>query len=1075
MKSLGVFLVLMIAVCGAMAQENVLDEKLVSGLKWRSVGPALTSGRIADLVVNPNNHNQWYLAAASGGVWKTTNAGNTFSPIFDNQGSYSIGCIAMDPNNEHVLWVGTGENNNQRSVAYGDGLYKTEDGGKTWKNVGLKNSEHIGMIAINPENSDEVYVAAYGPLWSAGGDRGLYKTTDGGKTWNQILSISEHTGISEVHLDPRNPNIVYATAHQRRRHVFTYIGGGPESALYRSTNGGKSFDKLINGLPTGVDVGRIGMDISPANPDVLYAIIEAQDGKQGVYRSVNRGASWSKVNGFVTSGNYYQEIICHPHDVNTLFFMDTYGRYSLDGGETIKRIPNGNNSRHVDDHCMWIDPSDDGHWLIGCDGGLYETWDKGQAWHYKANLPITQFYKVSVDNAKPFYNIYGGTQDNFSLGGPSQTNSANGILNEDWFVTNGGDGFETQVDPTDPNIIYAQAQYGWLVRYDRRSGEKIFIQPTPDARERDAYRWNWDAPLLISPHNPKRLYFGANKLFVSDNRGDAWKTISPDLTRQLNRNEMEVMGKVWSVDAIMKNKSTTIFGNIVALVESPKKEGLLYVGTDDGLIQVSENGGRNWEKIEKFKGVPELTYVNMITASQHDENVVYAAFNNHKRGDFSPYLLKSDNKGKSWSSIAGNLPERGSVYAIAEDHQNPNLLFVGTEFGVFFTVDGGEKWVALKSGLPTIGVRDIAIQKDENDLVLGTFGRGFYVLDDYSPLRHIDEKTLSYDAEIFPMPDARMYVEANDLGRGRKGFQGDALYSADNAPVGAVITYYLAETSKTKKQERQEAEKKEDDNPYPEIKDLREEDLEETPFLIFSITDESGNVVRKLTAPAKEGIHRVVWDFKYSSTTRAIDGKDRSGRWALPGIYTVTMELVAEGRTKRLRGRQRFNCVPLNLNTLVAEDQEAVAAFSEKVAKLQYAVDGADAYHSELQKRITLMKQSVLSSGVSNQTYSRLQQIEERMADVDVILHGDKTLSSREFATLPSLSWRVNIIAGYLYNTTAAPTQTFEESYAAAYADCQKVLRQLENITEQIESAEEMLNDAQAPWTPTRLPKLEDE
>ncbi|MCB0737680.1 MAG: glycosyl hydrolase, partial [Bacteroidetes bacterium] len=474
MKRLGIVIGLCALTLISFSQESKITSGTVSGLKFRNVGPALTSGRVADIAVNPKNHAEWYIASASGGVWKTTNAGNTFSPIFDGQGSYSIGCVTIDPNNEHVIWVGTGENNNQRSVAYGDGVYKSEDGGKSWKNMGLKTSEHIGMIAVDPTNSNTIYAAAYGPLWCAGGERGLYKSIDGGKSWNKILEISENTGVNEVHLDPRNPNIIYATAHQRRRHVFTYIGGGPESAIYKSTNGGESFEKLGSGLPSGVDIGRIGMDVSPVNPDVLYAIVEAQYDKGGIFKSANRGASWSKVNKFNTSGNYYQEVICDPVDVNKVFFMDTYGRYSTDGGNTINQLPNKGNSRHVDDHCFWIDPTQTNHWIIGCDGGLYETWDAGNAWDFKANLPITQFYKVAVDEDSPFYNIYGGTQDNFSLGGPARTKSANGILNEDWFVTNGGDGFESQIDPTNPNIVYAQAQYGWLVRYDKASGETIF-------------------------------------------------------------------------------------------------------------------------------------------------------------------------------------------------------------------------------------------------------------------------------------------------------------------------------------------------------------------------------------------------------------------------------------------------------------------------------------------------------------------------------------------------------------------------------------------------------------------------
>ncbi|MFY0674458.1 MAG: glycosyl hydrolase [Bacteroidia bacterium] len=1052
------------------AQETELKSSQLSGLKFRNVGPALTSGRIIDIAVNPNNSSEWYVAAASGGVWKTTNAGNTFKPIFDGQASYSIGCVTIDPNNENVIWVGSGENNNQRSVAYGDGVYKSEDGGKTWKNVGLKTSEHIGMISVDPENSNVVYAAAYGPLWKEGGERGLYKTVDGGNNWEKILGISDYTGISEVHLDPRDHNTIYATAHQRMRHVFTYIGGGPESAIYKSTNGGKSFNKLKGGLPSGVDVGRIGMDISPVNPDIIYAIVEAQYGKGGLFRSTDRGASWSKMNKFSTSGNYYQEVICDPLDAEKIYIMDTYGRFSKDGGKTIERMTITN--KHVDDHCIWIDPKNTNHWIMGCDGGVYETWDHSAHWDFKANLPITQFYKVAVDEAEPFYNIYGGTQDNFSLGGPSRTLSENGILNEDWYVTNGGDGFESQIDPTNPNIVYAQAQYGWLVRYDRVSGQSVFIQPQPLKGEA-AFRWNWDAPLLISPHNPQRLYFAANKLFKSNNRGDKWEAISPDLTKQIDRNKEKVMGKVWSVDAVMKNKSTTIYGNIVALDESPLKEGLLYVGTDDGLIQISENGGESWRKVESIKGVPETTYVNMLLASPTNENVVYAVFNNHKRGDFKPYVFKSENKGKSWVDITANLPERGSSYAIAQDHINEDLLFVGTEFGVFFSNNGGANWIQLKNGLPTIAVRDIAIQKREGDLVLGTFGRGFYVLDDYSSLRSLNKNAMAKEAHFFEVKDALMYIERNDLGRGKKGFQGDGLYRAENPQVGAWITYWYGKEHKTLKDIRKEKEKKSVDDYYPTFDELEKEDTEEKTYLIFSITDAEGNLVRKITKPASKGLNRVVWDFKYSSTSPVRGDKIGSGMWALPGEYTVNLSRSVNGKIEDLEVNQKFNCIALNNNTLAAEDIKALNEFAAKVSELSRVVNGANLYKNELNKRLASVKTAVQYSGIEASSTQTIKDLEMRLFKVNEAINGDGTRSSREFETLPGISSRVGFVVWNLYSTTSAPTQTFINDYTLAYELTKPVLSELEAITIAIEKIEKELDKVNAPYTPGRLPKLD--
>jgi photosystem II stability/assembly factor-like uncharacterized protein len=685
-------------------KELIHSESSFSAFKFRSIGPSLVSGRIADIAVNPNNKYQWYIAVASGGVWKTDNAGTTFYPIFDGQGSYSIGCVAIDPTNENTIWVGSGENNNQRSVAYGDGVYKSEDGGKSWKNVGLKNSEHIGRIAVHPTDGNTVFVAAYGPLWSKGGDRGIYKTVDGGKTWKQVLFVSENTGFNEVYFDPKRPNILYATAHQRRRHEWTYLSGGPESAIYKSEDGGETWNKLTNGLPSG-DKGRIGLTISSVNSDILYAIVEGNENDKGVYKSTNRGASWEKQSNHSTSGNYYSEIVADPINPNKLFSLDTYSQVSLDGGKTFKNV--GEKNKHVDNHAIWIDPSNTDHILMGCDGGLYETWDNCSHWNFKPNLPITQFYRVTVDNATPFYNIYGGTQDNNTLGGPSRTISASGIVNSDWFITVGGDGFTAKVDPKDPNIVYSQWQYGGLVRFDKKSGNRVDIKPKEKTGS-SAYRFNWDAPLLISNFNNKRIYFASQYVYKSDDQGNSWQIISPDLSRGIDRNKLPIMDRYWGVDGIAINASTSIYGNITALAESPKNEKLLYAGTDDGLIHVTVDGGKNWTKIEKFTGVPNQVLVHNIYASKHDENTVYAVFNNHRNGDFKPYILKSQDKGKTWVDIGKGLPERGSTYCMAEDHKNSNLLFVGTEFGVFFTLDGGTNWMQLKNGLPTICVRDIA-------------------------------------------------------------------------------------------------------------------------------------------------------------------------------------------------------------------------------------------------------------------------------------------------------------------------------------------------------------------------------
>src|SRR3989449_3924338 len=655
-------------------QRDPMSSPTFNGLRFRSLGPAFTSGRVIGFAVDPNNAAKYFVASASGGVWKTVNNGNTWTPVFDREGSYSVGAIVLDPKNPLTVWVGTGENNSQRSVSYGNGLYRSDDGGKTWRNVGLKTSEHIGRIAIDTKDSNIVYVAAQGPLWGPGGDRGLFKTTDGGKTWKNILNISENTGVTDVVIDPQNPETMYAASYQRRRHMFTLIDGGPESAIYKSTDAGVILNKLRSGIPI-TQMGRIGLAISPVDSNVIYATIEAADRKGGIFRSNDRGGSWERRNEFDAGAMYYARIVADPKDVDRIYEMNVFLMVSDDGGRTLRRL--GERSKHVDNHDIWIDPNNTDHYLVGCDGGVYESHDRGANWDFKRTLPVTQLYDVTTDNAAPFYNVFGGAQDNFAFGGPSRTHNASGIVNSDWWVTQGGDGFRTQVDPEDPNTIYAELQNGNLVRDDKRTGERLGITPEV-GRSEDPLRWNWDSPFIISPHSHARLYFAADKLFRSDDRGDSWQIISGQLSRGLDRDKLPVMGKVWSIDAVAKNASTAFFGNASALAESPKKDGLIYIGTDDGLIQVTEDGGKSWRRIEKLPDVPEMAYVSRITASSHEANTVYAAFDNHQNADFKPYLLKSTNAGRTWVSIKSNLPANGNVWAIAEDHVDPNLLFVGT-------------------------------------------------------------------------------------------------------------------------------------------------------------------------------------------------------------------------------------------------------------------------------------------------------------------------------------------------------------------------------------------------------------
>lgn len=1061
-------------------KENyALQSGTLSGLRIRNVGPAIASGRIADLAVNPQNHSEYYVAAASGGVWKTTNAGTTFTPIFDGQGSYSIGCITLDPSNPNVVWVGTGENNNQRAVAYGDGVYKSEDGGKSWKNMGLKTSEHIGRIVVDPEDANIVYVAAYGPLWSSGGERGIYKTKDGGKTWDRILNVSEHTGFSEIHMDPRNNKVLYATAHQRQRKVFTYVGGGPESGLYKSTDAGATWNKITSGLPSG-DLGRFTLAISPVNPDVLYLMVEAREGG-GTFISKDRGQSWSKQSGTHTSGNYYMRLFCDPKNIHRVYSIDTYMMVSNDGGKSFQLL--GEKSKHVDNHAMWINPGNTDHYLIGCDGGLYESFDAGANWNFKANLPLTQFYKVATDNAYPFYHIHGGTQDNNSLGGPSRTNSANGIMNSDWYFTSTGDGFESQVDQSDPTIIYAQSQYGGLSRYDRKTGENFYIQKE-EGPDEPAYRWNWDAPLVISKFDNKRIYHAANKVFRSDDRGNTWKTISPDLSRQLDRNKMEVMGRVWSVDAVAKNQSTDIYGQITTLTESPLDQNMLFAGTDDGAMHVTTNGGTSWTALTWPAGVPANAYVYQMLASQHDKQTVYAIFNQHRYGDFKPYIYRSKDAGKTWTAIQTNLPDRGSVYTVAEDYINPSLLFTGTEFGLFTSIDGGAHWVQLKAGLPTIAIRDLEIQKRENDLVMASFGRGFYVLDDYTPLRHMKVEDLQKPAVIYPVKDAMMFIPTNSLGVRGKGFQGESFYTAANPAVGAVFTYYLKDDIKTLKKKRQEKEaeqiKKGLPVYYPSIDSLRAEDNQVEPYILFTIRDESGAVVRRLRAPASKGLQRINWDFRYESTGPVnfasfdesfVFSSPDQGHRALPGKYTVSMSKFEDGQIAELAGPVSFNCVALNTGSFPVEDKKALQAFTNKVAELRRVVSGTEQYRREQENKIRYLKAAVQKTPAAPlELNTQIQQLETRLKAAGVALNGDPSLGGREFETAPSINGRLGRITYGLWNSTVALPVSFEEGYQATEKAFRPVYGEVKSIGEDIKKLEAQMEKYSAPYTPGRLP-----
>lgn len=1055
-----------------------------AGLTLRSIGPAVTSGRVTAFAVDPTDSTRYFIAAASGGVWKTANAGTTWTPVFDSEGSYSIGALALDPKNTNTLWVGTGELNAQRSVGYGDGIYRSDDGGKSWRNLGLKTSEHIARIAIDPRDSDTVYAAAQGPLWGPGGDRGLYKTTDGGKTWQNVLKISENTGVTDIVIDPRNPDVLYAAAWQRRRHVYTYIGGGPESAIYASVNAGRTWTRLRGGLPA--EMGRIGLAISPVNPGLLYATVEAADTGSGTYVSTDSGASWEKRGDFVAQGMYYGQIICDPKDAERIYLPNVTLMVSDDGGRTVR--PVGERNKHVDNHVVWIDPANTRHLLVGCDGGVYESFDRGATWLFKSNLPIAQFYRIAADNSLPFYYVYGGTQDNNSLGGPSRTRKSSGTASEDWFVTEGGDGFHQQVDPLDPNTVYSESQDGGIVRFDRRTGLRIGIQPL-EGKGEPPLRWYWDTPMLISPHSHTRLYYGGNILFRSDDRGDSWKAISPDLTRQIDRNKLTVMGKIWKLDAIARGQSTSYYGNIISLTESPKQEGLIYIGTDDGLIQVTEDGGKNWRRIDKVAGVPDGTYVERLLASQHDANVVYALFDNHKNADFAPYLMKSLDRGVTWTPLASDLPKNGPVLSIAEDHVNPDLLFLGTEFGLYYTTTGGKKWLRLRGGLPTIPVKDLVIQKRENDLVVGTFGRGIYILDDYSALRAPTPALQEKEAALLPVKPALAYIQT----QGGTGAQGENYYTAPNPPYGATFTYLLKEGVKTLKQKRQEAEqaaeRKGEAPPFPTVEELRAEASEDPPAILLTVTDPAGSVVRRLTGPAGAGTQHVVWDLRgtgFAAPAPPAEGAPAGGGGrgggrgggggggfqAMPGEYRVALARRVGGVVTELVPPQPFTVREDGEIDLKPAERKTLLDYRQKVSRLQRAVLGSIEVVDSLTARLTQIRFAVQDAPKATpKLREEVLTLERRLKEIDTALRGDNAAALRGDPVPTTITRRVSDLTFSQLSSPLPPTRTRQDSYTVAAVEFSEALAKLRALVQtDVPKLEKALDRADVAHTPGRLP-----
>jgi len=1038
------------------------DSARLAELPWRSIGPAVTSGRVVAFAVPEGPKSQigerlgelFYVASASGGVWKTTNGGTTWESIFDHQGSASIGDIAVAPSNPDIVWVGTGEANNQRSSSWGDGVYKSENGGKTWTNMGLKKSEHIGRIIVHPTNPEIVFVAAAGPLWGAGGDRGLFRTTDGGRTWKNVKNIDTHTGFTDVIFDPTNPDVIYAASFQRERRPYTYVGGGPGSGLWKSIDRGDTWTKLTEGLPK-VDVGRIGLDVSRSNPNIVYATIEtkvtgngaSQGNTEGsVYRSDDRGGSWQKMGTGFSYPWYMGQVRVDPTNPDRVYFMGVQLQVSTDGGRTFRNTASG---AHSDHHAMWIDPTDPNHLIIGCDGGVYISHDRGRTVDFVPNLPISQYYAIATDMRQPFYFVYGGLQDNSSWGGPSQTRNRQGITNADWIRTTGGDGFYAQIDPVDPNTVYGESQGGDIVRFDVRTGEQKTIKPIPDFGAKP-YRWNWSSPMLISPYDHNTIYFGANYLFKSINRGDAWTRLGPDLTRQLNRDSLPVMGKIWPRDAIARHQGTADYGNISTIDESPLKQGLLYVGTDDGVISVSRDGGATWNRITKFPGVPDQTYVSRVVASRFNEGTVYATLDNHRNNDFKPYVLKSTDYGAKWSPITGNLPANGSVQVIREDLVEPNLLFVGTEFGVFYTALGGGSWTQLKYNIPTVAVHDIVVHPREHDLVIGTHGRGIYIIDDITPLEKLGEAN-RLGTYLFPVKASTEYNPNGSIPGGLRGAGalGDREYSAPNPAFGAVITYFLRDS------------------------------LPKGGDVTLGVYDARGNRVRELTANKKRGMHRVTWDLRNAppytvrrpanqSGEQPFRQRDPSGPFVLPGRYTARLSV------KSGSGSPAVYEAPIDVRSdplvqMSDADYRSLYDMRLSTARLQATVQAAVRTAEQLKEQVTDVKTALKSNTAPDSVSKQADAIDTEISDILKKLRGDpegEPVSDDKRVENPSIQERVNNIADEIGNVTSQPTELQRGTLTLASSDLQREVGRINALLQRrIPTLNAGLDAAKIPWT----------
>ncbi len=1044
---------------------DYLSESTFTGLEWRGIGPAFMSGRISDIAIHPEDDNTWYVTVGSGGVWKTQNAGVTWQPLWDDQSVYSIGCVTIDPHHPSTVWIGTGEDVGGRHLSWGDGIYRSDDGGASWKHMGLRESEHISKIVVHPHDPDIIWVAAQGPLWSSGGERGVYMSEDGGQSWTRTLGDDMWTGATELVVDPDDPQTLYAATWDRHRTVAAYMGGGPGSGLHRSADGGKTWSRLSSGLPTS-RMGKIGLALSPHDSDILYAAIELDQRSGAVYRSLDRGATWKMMSETVsgaTGPHYYQELYACPHVKDRIYLMDVRVQVSDDGGATFRRMQEEH--KHSDNHAMAFRADDPDYLLIGSDGGLYESFDLAANWRYMANLPLTQFYKIAVDDAEPFYNIYGGTQDNSTEGGPSRTDNWHGIQNSDWRVVLNWDGHQPATEPGNPDIMYGQRQQGTLSRIDLSTGEVTDIQPQSDEGE-DYERYNWDAPILVSPHSPTTIYFASQRLWKSTDRGNNWTALSADLTRHENRISLPIMGAVQSYDNAWDIYAMSNYNTITSIAVSHFDESHIFLGTDDGLVQITTDGGDSWSRVDvsSIRGIPARAYVNDIKTDLHDADVVYMALDHHKTGDYSPYLLRSDDAGKSWKMITDGLGDENIVWRIVQDDVDPELLFAGTEWGVYFSSDGGEQWIKMSGGMPTISVRDLAIQRREHDLVAGTFGRGFYVLDDYRSLRDIGDSDRAF-AQMFPIRDAWWYIPRSHLGfETEKGNHGADHYVAPNPDFGALITYYLPEDDESPADKRR---KKEKENlaalQVTSYETLDQENEYQGPNYKIEIRDAEGQVVRRIDAHAGKGMHRVAWDLRRSSPL--VDSW-MSGMLVPPGTYSAQLVKVMTGKVSPLADPQSIIVKPLYQSSIPAASEAEREDFWQRYTETVRR----DAHTSELIEELSEDMTEILAAlsktpSQAPKLYATYQGISDDLQLIKSEVAGSPSRAAiGEKAVSPTIGERMFAVYRVLSHSTYGPTSQAEKNLKIVNSALAKISDRLVIMRDSVDALQKDIRKAGGPW-----------